>query len=161
MRRSHEQEQEYERMRGEYLSLVASLEYNLTFLLAEYLNVQSHAEEFHFWFTQVPIPFGAKVNLFEALTRDSTVSSQFGDVGSDLRDSYTFRNTLAHSFRWTNRTMTARGRQIPDEHVAFPVLKERLERLRQLENLFVNLLANEIEGPLPPISADDFADWPR
>ena len=35
---------------GEYLSLVASLEYNLTFLLAEYLNVQSHPEEFHSWF---------------------------------------------------------------------------------------------------------------
>ena len=54
MSRLNEQEQEYERMRGEYLSLVASLEYNLTFLLAEYLSVQSHPEEFHSWFTQVP-----------------------------------------------------------------------------------------------------------
>ena len=62
------------------------------------------------------------------------MSSQFGDVGADLRDSYAFRNPLAHSFRWTNSTMTARGRQIPDEHVAFPVLQERLERLRQLEH---------------------------
>ena len=63
MSRLDEQGQEYERMRGEYLSLVASLEYNLTFLLAEYLDVQSHPEEFHSWFAHVPIPFGAKVNL--------------------------------------------------------------------------------------------------
>ena len=54
MSQVHGQEQEYERMRGEYLSLVASLEYNLTFLLAEYLNVQRYHEEFHYWFTQVP-----------------------------------------------------------------------------------------------------------
>ena len=160
MSQLHGQEQEYERMRGEYLSLVASLEYNMTFLLAEYLNVQRYHEEFHYWFTQVPIPFGAKVSLFEILTRESTVLSQFGDVGADLRDSYAFRNTLAHSFRWTDSTMTARGRQIPDEQVAFPVLKEKLERLRHLENLFLAMLADEIEGPHPPISADDFADWP-
>ena len=38
MRQPSEQEQEYERMRGEYLSLVAYLEFNPTFRSSEYLN---------------------------------------------------------------------------------------------------------------------------
>ena len=47
MRNNDEQAREYDRMRGSYLGLVASLEMNLTFLLAEWLEVGRHREEFH------------------------------------------------------------------------------------------------------------------
>lgn len=151
---------EYERMRGEYLSLVASLEYQMTFLLSEYLAVGNHPGEFLDWFTHAPIPFWSKLNLFEVFIRDSSMLAQFGDVSADLRDSYEFRNTLAHSFRWFRGSMTARGKEIPDERVASEVLRQRLGRVRQLEQLVGAMLADHLQGPLPPISADDFADWP-
>ena len=155
-----EERLEYERMRGEYLSLFASLEFNLTFLLSEFLDVQSHPDEFRKWFASAPLPFNSKVSLFEMLTRESIMLSQFGDLGAELRDSNGFRNILAHSFRWSNSTMTARDKEVPEEQVAFPVVREKLERLRHLENLIVNMLANKIQGPIQPFSADDFADWP-
>ena len=47
-----EREREYERMRGEYLSLMASLENNLTFLMAEYLSVGNYRGAFRQWFTR-------------------------------------------------------------------------------------------------------------
>ena len=50
-----EQAREYDRMRGQYLGLVASLEMNLTFLLAEWLEVGNHRTEFHKWFMEAPI----------------------------------------------------------------------------------------------------------
>jgi len=56
--------------------------------------------------------------------------------------------------------LTARGKRIPARRVTFSTLQNKLEKLRSLENLIVNMLANEIEGTLPPISVDDFADWP-
>ena len=154
------EEAEYERMRGEYLSLVASIEYQMTFVLCEYLAVQNHPGEFFQWFTHAPIPFLSKLNLFEVFVKDSSMLEQFGDVSVDLRDSYEFRNTLAHSFRRFHGSMTARGKEIPDERVAPAVLKQRLDRVRQLEQLVSAMLADQIEGFPPPISADDFADWP-
>ncbi len=155
-----DQVQEYERMRGEYLSLVASLEFDLTLLLCEYIDPQHHGEEFQRWFIHVPISFGWKVKLFEALTRESTMLSQFGDVSTDLKDSYTFRNILAHSFRMLDTAMTARGERLPDEQVALPILRAKLEKVRRLENLIGDMLSSELQGPPQPISADDFADWP-
>ncbi len=147
-------------MRGEYLSLVASLEFNLTFLLCEYLRPEHHAEEFQRWFMVAPIPFAWKVKLFEEIERESTMLSQFGDIWGDLKDSYQFRNILAHSFRMLDSAMTSRGKELPDEQVAFPILKAKLEKVRQLENLIGGMLYSELQGPLPPVSADDFADWP-
>ncbi len=161
MDRMSEQEQEYERMRGEYLSLIASIEFNMTFLLAEYLEVQRHSEEFHQWFRHAPIPFGSKVNLFEIFIGESTmVSTNYGNACADLRESYEFRNTLAHSFRTYGGMTTARGREIPEEQVAFPVLKEKLERVRRLESMVGAMLYDHLVGEIPPFSADDFADWP-
>ena len=34
-----------------------------------------------------------------------------------------------------------------------------MEKLAQLDNLILNLLANEIEGPPGPVFTDGFADW--
>lgn len=157
---SPEQAQEYEQMRGEYLSLVSSLDFNLTLLICEHLDVRHHKEEFQRWFTRLPIPSGQKLELFEILTRESTMLSQFGDVWGDLKDSFQFRNILAHSFRVFDSTMTARGRTVPDEQVAFPILKSKLDKVRQLENLMGHMLNDILQGPPLPISADDFADWP-
>ena len=50
-------------MRGEYLSLMASIEFNLTFLLTEYIDVRNSRDQFLQWFTRAPIPFGSKVRL--------------------------------------------------------------------------------------------------
>jgi hypothetical protein len=49
---------------GEYLSLMASTEYSLTFLIAETLEVGFKYEEFERWLIEAPIPFNAKVALF-------------------------------------------------------------------------------------------------
>lgn len=157
---SSEQAQEYERMRGEYLSLVASLEFNLTVLICEFIDSPHHGEEFQRWFIAVPIPFNRKVQLFQELTKESTMLSQFNDLWGELKDIYDFRNILAHSFRMLDSTMTARGKAVPDEQVAFPILKAKLEKVHRIENLMGSILNDILQGPLPPISADDFADWP-
>lgn len=154
-----EKEREYERMRGEYLSLMASLEFDLTFLMVEYLKVENYREEFRQWFTHAPIPLGSKIRLFESMIGE-TLAHQFGDVATQLRKSQDFRNTLAHSFRQLDRTMTSRGREVPAERVTFEALRDELEKLRSLEDLIGGMLAAELQGPLPPISADDYADWP-
>ena len=160
MAKDSKREQEYERMRGEYLSLVASIEYNLTFFLAEVMDVNEYRNEFFDWFTHAPIPFNWKVSLFDSINKDPVILTQFGDLVDQLRESYGFRNTLAHSFRTFDQTLTARGRKIPNEQVTFAALKDRLERVRRLDNLFLNLLVDHLEGPPVPISADDYADWP-
>ena len=90
-----DQAREHDRMRGAYLGLVASLEMNLTFLLAEWLEVGNHQEEFHDWFMEAPIPFRSKIRLYEALTKGGGLTGQFGDLAEQMRESYDFRNTLA------------------------------------------------------------------
>ena len=44
--------------------------------------------------------------------------------------------------------------------MSFETLKDKLEMLRELENLVLNMLTDLITGNIPPISADDFADGP-
>ena len=56
--------------------------------------------------------------------------------------------------------MTSRGEEIPETEITLKVLSGRLEKLRKLENLVLNMLVDEYEGVIPPISADDFADGP-
>ena len=160
MSKDTERDREYERMRGEYLSLVASLEFNLTFFLVEVLDVKNYHRQFYDWFTRAPIPFNWKVGLFDSISKDWAMLAQFGDVVGELRETYDFRNTLAHSFRTFRSTMTARGREIPSGKVTFAALKDRLERARHLDSLVLSMLVDHLEGPPIPISADDFADWP-
>ena len=157
---NQEQEEIYQRMRGEYLSIMASLEYTMTFLLADYLEVNNYQNEFHKWFIEAPIPFKSKVTLFKKMLKGDPQIEQFGDIWKQLRDLQEFRNVLAHSFRQLDSTLTARGRTITAKHVSFETLREKLGKLRFLENLIGGMLYSELQGPLPPISADDFADWP-
>ena len=49
---------------------------------------------------------------------------------------------------------------MPDERVSFQVLEDKLDRLARLDNLVLNLLATEIEGPPERVFTDDYADWP-
>jgi len=67
-------------MRGEYLSLMVSLELNLTLLLSELLNATNHLTEFQEWFTKAPIPFGWKADLFEPLIKGDTQLGQFKNL---------------------------------------------------------------------------------
>ena len=155
-----EQTGEYDRMRGEYLGLMASLEFNLTFLLVEWLEVNHHREEFRQWFMEAPIPFRAKLRLYEAVTKESVMLGQFGNLPVQMREFYDFRNTLAHSFRQFERVTTSRGVEVPAERVSFEVLQDNLERLSSLENLVGSMLMSELEGPPERVFTDDYADWP-
>ena len=155
-----EQDQEYNRMRGEYLSLMASLEFYLTLLMVEYRGVRRYREEFEDWFTKTPIPFGLKIRLFEAMLKDSYTLEMLGDIPGQIRDSNGFRNTLAHSFRQSGETTTARGRKIPAEEVTFEVLEEKLDKLRSLDSLVLDMLVTEYQGTPQPVFTEDYADWP-
>lgn len=160
MRNDNEQEREYDRMRGSYLGLVASLEMNLTFLLAEWLEVGHYRKEFHDWFMEAPIPFRSKIRLYESLTKSGWLTDQFGNLAAQMREVYDFRNVLAHSFHQFGGVTTSRGQKVSEEKVSFEVLEGKLERLAKLDSLILNLLASEIEGPPEPVFTDDFADWP-
>ena len=94
MRDDDEQAREYDRMRGAYLGLVASLEMNLTFLLVEWLEVGRHREEFHDWFMEAPIPFRSKIRLYEAMTKSGWLTDQVGNLPDQMREFYDFRNML-------------------------------------------------------------------
>ena len=132
----------------------------MTFLLEEWLQVGNHQEEFHGWFMEAPIPFRSKIRLYEAVTKGWVMTDQFGDLAELMREFYDFRNTLAHSFRQSGSVTTSRGRKVPDERVSFEVLEDKLGGLAQLDNLVLNLLATEIEGPPERVFTDDYADWP-
>lgn len=151
-------QQEYEQLRGEYLSLMAKTEYELSFLITEMLEVSNHSGEFQEWFIKTPIPFDCKASLFMTLVKENTQLDQFRTLISNLRAFNNFRNTLAHSFSSFDSVMTARGERIHFTKVSLNTLKSQLGQLKEAENLILNLLASCIEGNIPPISADDFAD---
>ena len=156
-----EQKREFDRMRGEYLGLMASIELNLTLLTAEWLDVESHREEFQRWFVEAPIPFRSKVRLYEAMTSSSSQLDQLGDLPQQMRESYDFRNTLAHSFRQFGGLTTSRGVEVPAATISLDVLETKLQQLARLDNLVINLLGWAIEGPPQPVFTDDYADWPQ
>lgn len=157
---SPEQAAEYNRMRGEYLGLMASLELNLTWLLTEWLDVGNHREEFRRWFIEAPIPLRAKLRLYEAVTENSMMTEQFGELPGQVRECYDFRNTLAHSFVQFNGVTTSRGIEVPEERVSLDALESSLKRLSELDSLVLNLLISQWEGTPERVFTDDYADWP-
>ena len=48
---------------------------------------------------------------------------------------------------------------MPEEAVSFEVLGDKLERLAGMDNLVLNLLANEIEGAPERVFTEDYAVW--
>ena len=161
---NQEQEQQYQQMRGEYLSLMASLEYYLTLLIHDELGFTNYHEAFYKWFIEAPIPFTSKISLFEQMYKDNPILKKYRGLGKRMRELQDFRNTLAHSFIRFNQTLTARGKEIPQQQVSLASLSSKLKRLRRVE-YHINGLWFSMTGPpdggLGPISADDFADWPR
>ena len=133
---------------------------NLTCLLTESLDVGSHREEFRRWFIEVPIPLRAKLRLYEAVTENSLMMDQFGDLPGRVRECYEFRNTLAHSFVQFGGVTTSRGIEVPAERVSLAALEGKLKDLSELDNLVLNLLVSELEGSPERVFTDDYADWP-
>ncbi len=155
------EEQKYQQMRGEYIGLMAQLEHELTILLVEYLGVESNREEFQRWFVEAPIPFNYKVSLLKIMEGENPIiETNFPNFWKDFHELQKFRNIIAHSFGTHRGVMTVRGKIIPEEEVTTEVLLEKLNKLHDLENLILNMLVSEYEGVIPPISADDYADWP-
>ncbi len=152
----------YQAMRGEYIGLMAQLEHELTTLLVEYLGVQNHKEEFEKWFIEAPLPFHYKVNLLKMMEEENTIiKTNFPNFWEDFHELQKFRNTLAHSFSTCLGMMTSRGKIIPEKEITLKVLSHKLDKLRRLENIVLNMLADKYEGELPATSTDDFADGIR
>lgn len=62
------------------------------------------------------------------------------------------------------RALTARGKEIPQQQVSVKTLASKLKVLRRIEQYISELwfsMIGPMDGGLGPISADDFADWPR
>ena len=155
------EEREYRQMQGEYLGRMASLEHMLTEYLLEYVHVENRREEFDKWFIEAPIPFNHKVALFKRLEGENPLMEvNFPEIWKDLYQLQRFRNTLAHSFVGFSGMMTARGKRVPAKQASIKSLSKNLEKLRRWENIILNMYADMIQGVIPPVSADDYADWP-
>ena len=158
---SSEDEREYHQLRGEYLSVAASLEYSLAWLIAYYLELGEH-EKFRRWFNETTISFRSRVELFDTLITldDGWRDPNIADLPRRMLEVHRVRNLIGHSFRMGLGSMTARGRDLPEELENIEHIKELLEEAKKVENLIGDLLDYCMIGPIGPISADDYADWP-
>ena len=155
------EEQQYNQMRGEYIGRMASLEYSLTQFIVEILSVGSKQEEFEKWLVEAPVPFSYKTSLLKRLLKnDVIIKTNWPNIWKDLQDLQKFRNILAHTFVGFQGYQTSRGKRVPEERVTLEILRYNLMRLKELENTINYMYVCIIEGPMPPISADDYADWP-
>ncbi|MFC1995764.1 hypothetical protein ACFLVM_02700 [Chloroflexota bacterium] len=70
-----QQDQQYQQMRGEYIGLMASLEYTLSHFIVELLGIGSWSrrEEFEKWFVEAPIPFSYKSSLLQRLLKNDVI----------------------------------------------------------------------------------------
>lgn len=109
----------------------------------------------------MPIPFNYKVTLLKRMEADNPLfETNLPNFWKDFSELQKFRNIVAYSFGTFRGMMTTRGKMIPEKQMTFETLSVKLERLRKVENQVLNMLVTEYEGVIPPISADDFADWP-
>ena len=149
---------EIDRLRGSYLSLAASVEYKMTSVIAYDLNLGSH-ERFQSWFLRTPIPFNAKLELFESLLRENTMIPE--NLYHRFREVQRVRNVLAHSFQGGLGRITSRGIRVPNELESEEKLAEWVKEATELDTWVEEILYSyDDQGTLPPISADDFANWP-
>jgi hypothetical protein len=151
---------EFELLRGEYLSLMASTEYHLTLLLIEYLGITSHRDEFQDWFVNLQTSFSCKVDLFQSFIKEDTQLEQFRALFNSLRSLWDFRNILAHSFPTHFGTRTSKGKEVPASRISLKALKSRLGELRKVEDQITYMLVCFEQGTPEPFSSDDFADAP-
>ena len=157
-----QQDQLYQQMRGEYIGRMASLEYTLTHFTVELLGIGKRQEEFEKWFVEAPIPFSYKASLLQRLLKnDVIIKTNWPNIWKDLKELQKFRNILAHSFIGFLGYQTNRGIRVAEERVKFETLSNNLARLKELEDTISYMYVCVIEGPMPPISSDDYADWPQ
>lgn len=147
-------------LKGEYLSLMASIDYHLALVITEYLGIENHSQVFEDWLLNVPISFGCKVDLFEAVIKEDTQLNQFRSLLNGLRSLWGYRNLLVHSFGNHLGLRTSRGEDVPTNKITTAVLKSRIGQARKIEDLLTYTLACFQQGTPPPCSSDDFADAP-
>jgi len=156
-----ENEPLFNQMRGEYLGTIASLELNLSLLIVECLNIGNHRDNFEKWFVETPIPYNYKAQLLKSMLKDDVIiNTNYPNFWKDLEELQRYRNILAHSFISLSGYQTSRGKKIDTTKIKPEVLRDKLVRLKELENTVLNMYVSLIEGPMPPISSDDYADWP-
>ncbi len=157
----NQEERQYQQIKGEYIGRMASVEMALSLLLVEYLNVNSYYSEFSQWFIEAPLPFSYKVKLLKKMEKDNVlIKANFPNFWKDLDELQKFRNILAHSFGSIGNMMTARGKLLPAKDISLKAIESKLVRLKKLEDTVNMMYVSELEGTIPPFSADDYADWP-
>lgn len=157
-----QQEQQYQQMRGEYIGRMASLEYTLTIFIVEILRIGSRQEVFEKWLVEAPIPYSYKALLLQRLLKNNVIiKTNWPNIWKDLQELQEFRNILAHTFIGFQGYQTSRGKRVAKERIKLETLRHNLARLKELEDTISYMYVCTIEGPMPPISADDYADWPQ
>ena len=161
MKIEEDKEQQYQQMRGEYIGRMASLEYTLTLFIVEILEIGRGQAEFENWLVEAPIPYSYKASLLQRLLKDDVmIKTNWPNIWKDLKELQKFRNILAHTFIGFLGYQTNRGKRVDKERVELETLRHNLARLKELEDTVSYMYTCTIEGSMPPISADDYADWP-
>ena len=149
-------EQQIYALRGEFLSRAAYVEHMLTWVIAQDVGIRDHKQGFP-WFVRTPISATAKINLFESIHGGNTMLPT--DFCQRFRKMQRVRNVLAHS--WAGSfSGTTRGENLPDDLDDPDGLGEWIVEAKFFETWMSGMWADHEVGILPPISADDFADWP-
>ena len=152
---------DFNRLKGEYLNLDASIEYQMSMLISEWLQPESHGQTFEQWITQANIPFSSKVDLLENLVKPSVDSfTDLGTLASRIREVHKFRNTVAHCFPDFMGYRSSKGHDIPMEKVSIERLRGMTEEALDINNLLLNIWG-DIASPPPFDYMLDVIDGPR
>jgi hypothetical protein len=142
-----EHDKQYQQMRGEYLSLMASPEYSVTLLIHDELGFTNYHEAFSEWFIEAPIPFTSKISLLERMYKGKPLLKKYGGLGDRIRELHDFRNTLAHSFIQFDQTLIPKGKAIPQQRVSFETFVSKLKMLQRIE-MYIHGLWFSMGGPM-------------
>ncbi len=150
--------QDYEPMRGEFLSLIDFANYQLSVLAVESLGLTKHTQEFQDWLVSASVPLPLKTDLLNAIYTDHPQKRAFRKVLGNLQSLWQFAAVLSPTTEASRSPGRApAGASLP-ARVPLEELKARLAELREIEDVLVYWLACVKRGTLPSISADDFVD---
>jgi hypothetical protein len=152
--------EQFELMKGQYISEIAALEYEITDFIKCLLKEKEYPEEFIKWFSKTDLNLCDKTDLLAAIIKEDSSIKRFRKLLRFLRTHKCFRNLLAHSFSDFEKIKTSRGKIIPEDIMSYDLLKRNLGQLQH-----IRLYLDNIRYPNPdigfPISSDDFADGIR
>lgn len=149
---------DYEPVKGEFLSLIEFANYQLSVLAVESLGLTKHAQEFQDWLVSASVSLPLKTDLLNAIYKDHPQKRAFRKVLSSLQSLWQFGTVLATPSQASYRSSKASGGDSLQGRVPFDELKSRLAELREVEDVLVYWLACVKRGAPPSISADDFVD---